>query len=260
MIVAFRSREDASAGAARPLSLGDPMRSTIIVAMRRVFAGVLIGLVAACAQQRPAPSEPAAAAPEGFPETYYRQAAARGTQVFRVDPATSVVVIEVYRGGSLARLGHDHVIASHDVRGYAAPSVGRADLYVPLDRLVVDEPELRREAGFDTQPTDEDIAGTRRNMLNAMEASAFPFALVRMAGGEGRNGELLGVTIVAHGVEHTVQVPLRVDVSSGSLAASGRITLKQTDFGMTPLSVLGGAVQVKDEVNVRYAIRATALE
>ena len=71
--------------------------------MRRVLAAVLIGLMAACAQQRPVPSEPAAAAPEGFPESYYRQAAAHGTQVFRVDPATSVLVIEVYRSGSLAR-------------------------------------------------------------------------------------------------------------------------------------------------------------
>lgn len=228
--------------------------------MRRVFAAVLIGLVAACAQQRPAPSEPVTAVPEGFPETYYRQAAARGTQVFRVDPATSVVVIEVYRGGSLARLGHDHVVASHDVRGYIAPNEGRADLYLPLDRLVVDEPELRKEAGFDTRPTDEDIAGTRRNMMNALEVSTFPFALVRIAGGEGGSGEAMGVTVVVHGIEHTVRAPIQFNGSSGALAASGRIALKQTDFGMTPLSVLGGAIQVKDEVSVRYVIRAAVLE
>ena len=228
--------------------------------MRRVFPAVLIGLMAACAQQRPVPSEPGTALPEGFPETYYRQAAARGTQVFRVDPTTSVVVIEVYRGGSLARLGHDHVVASHDVRGYVAPSAGRADLYVAIDRLVVDEPDLRKQAGFDTQPTDEDIAGTRRNMINGLEASTFPFALVRIAGREGRSGEAMDVTIVVHGIEHTVRAPIEFSVSSGSLAASGRIALKQTDFGMTPLSVLGGAIQVKDEVSVRYVIRAAVLE
>jgi hypothetical protein len=36
--------------------------------------------------------------------------------------------------------------------------------------------------------------------------------------------------------------------------------LKQTDFGVTPLSVLGGAIQVKDEVSVRFAIRAAAVD
>jgi hypothetical protein len=73
----------------------------------------------------------------------YRAALARGEPVFRVDPARSLVVIEAHRAGSLVRVGHDHVVASHDVQGYAAPDQGRSDLYVPLGRLVVDEPELR---------------------------------------------------------------------------------------------------------------------
>jgi hypothetical protein len=109
--------------------------------------------------------------------------AARGSPVFRVDPASSLVVILVRRGGSLARLGHDHVVASHDVQGLVAPGEGRSDLYVALDRLVVDEPALRAEAKLDTQPTEEDIAGTRRNMLNTLQANEFPFALVNIARG-----------------------------------------------------------------------------
>ena len=228
--------------------------------MRKALAAVLIGLVAACAPQRPSAPELGALGPPGFPEAYYRQAAAQGVPVFRVDAAASLVAIEVYRGGSLARLGHDHVVASHDVRGFVAPQARRADLYVRLDALVVDEPDLRKQAGFDTQPTDEDIAGTRHNMLNAMEVGAFPFALIRVTGGEGQSAEALRVTIAVHGVERTVEAPVRIEMSAGSLMASGRIALKQTDFGMTPLSVLGGAIQVKDEVNVRFAIRAAVLE
>ncbi len=226
--------------------------------MRRMLAAVLTLIVAACAQQPPVP--PPAEAPPGFPEAYYRQAAAQGTPVMRIDPAASLVAIEVYRGGSLARLGHDHVVASHDVRGFVAPNARRADLYFRLDSLVVDEPGLRKEAGFDTQPTDEDIAGTRRNMLSAMEATAFPFALVHIAGTEGSDGQTVRVTVSVHGVERTVQAPVELEMRAGSLVAKGRIALKQTDFGITPLSVLGGAIQVQDEVRVRFAVRAGALE
>ena len=32
-----------------------------------------------------------------------------------------------------------------------APDEGRADLWVPLDALMVDEPALRAKAGFDTR-------------------------------------------------------------------------------------------------------------
>src|SRR6266702_2703194 len=104
---------------------------------------------------------PAAAPPADFPEAYYLEAATRGKPVFRVDSRESLVVIEVRRGGSLARLGHDHVVASHEVGGYVAPDEGRADLYVQLERLEVDEAALRAEAGFDSQPTESDIEGSR---------------------------------------------------------------------------------------------------
>lgn len=229
-------------------------------AMRTTFAALLTGCLASCALQQAAPPRIPAEAPPGFPDAYYRQAAAQGVPVLRIDPARSTVVIEVHRGGSLARLGHDHVVASHEVRGFVAPNARRADLYVRLDSLVVDEPDLRKEAGFDTQPTDEDIAGTRRNMLSSMEAGAFPFALVRIVRPEGRTGQMFDVTVTVHGVERTVQAPVHVEMSTGSVVATGRLALKQTDFGITPLSVLGGAIQVQDEVNVRFAVYAGALE
>ena len=68
------------------------------------------------------------------------------------------------------------------------------------------------------------------------------------------------VTLSVHGVERTVQAPVELEMRAGSLVANGRIALKQTDFGITPLSVLGGAIQVQDEVRVRFVIRAGALE
>src|SRR6266699_1745501 len=122
---------------------------------------------------------PAAAPPAEFPEGYYLEALAQGKPVFRVDSRESLVVIEVRRSGSLARLGHDHVIASHEVTGYVAPGEGRADLYIVLAHLAVDEAALRGEAGFDPQPTESDIEGTRSNMLaKVLEADKFPFALI----------------------------------------------------------------------------------
>jgi polyisoprenoid-binding protein YceI len=126
--------------------------------------------------------------------------------------------------------------------------------------LVVDEPALRKEAGFDTQPTDDDIEGTRRNMLSAMEAAKFPFAVVRISAGETAGAASMRISVSVHGVERTVQAPVELEMRAGSLVAKGRIALKQTDFGITPLSVLGGAIQVQDEVRVRFAIHASELE
>ena len=58
---------------------------------------------------------------------------------------------------------------------------GRADPYIALPELTVDESALRAQAGLDTRPGASDIAGTRSNMLDkVLELQQFPFALIRV--------------------------------------------------------------------------------
>ena len=204
---------------------------------------------------------PAAAPPADFPEGYYREALAQGRPVFRVDSPESLVVIEVRRAGSLARLGHDHVVASHEVGGYVAPDEGRADLYVQLERLEVDEAALRAEAGFDTQPTQLDIDGTRANMLEkVLETDKFPFALIRVSGvGARERSVTLSVAITLHGITKALQVPSQVEADAERISVTGRFSFDQTDFGITPYSLLGGAIAVRNGVDLRFRIRARRL-
>jgi len=223
------------------------------------FVLVLAGC-AVLAPEAPPPVAPAGA-PADFPEAYYREALARGKPVFRVDPAGSLVVIEVRRSGSLARLGHDHVVASHEVEGYLAPEEGRADLYVALGRLTVDEPVLRAEAGFDSQPSASDIEGTRANMLEkVLDAEKFPFAIIRARGPVANQGAAkLAIEITLHGVTRRLEVPARIGVDAGGMSAIGTLSFDQTDFGITPYSLLGGAIAVRNGLDLRFRIRARRL-
>src|SRR6266581_3730768 len=204
---------------------------------------------------------PAAAPPADFPEAHYQEVLAQGRPVFRVDPRESLVAIEVRRGGSLARLGHDHVVASHEVGGYVAPDDGRAELYVALARLTVDEAELRAEAGFDTQPAGSDIEGTRANMLDkVLDAERFPFALIRVNGADATQGDVtLSVAITLRGSTRTLQVPARIEADAEKMSVAGEFAFDQTDFGITPYSLLGGAIAVKNRVELRFRIRARRL-
>ncbi len=222
-------------------------------------AAALAGILAACAQlpRVEAPSAP----PAEFPETYYLQALKQGKRVFRVDSRESLVVIEVRRSGSLARLGHDHVVASREVVGYVATDEGRADLYVALARMQVDEPALRVEAGFDTQPTESDIEGTRGNMLEkVLEADKFPFALIRVSGANAKEKTTtLAVAITLHGHLRTLQVPAKIEADAEKMSVTGRLSFDQTDFGITPYSLLGGAIAVQNRIDLRFRIHARRL-
>ncbi len=223
-----------------------------------VAAALLSTMLAGCAPLLRGPAPAPAAPPADFPEAYYREALGQGKPVFRVDSRESLVVIEVRRSGSLARLGHDHVVASHEVGGYVAPDEGRADLVVALARLAVDEPALRAEAGFDTQPTESDIEGTRANMLEkVLEAEKFPFALIGVSGANtGRGDVTLNVAITLHGSTRTLQVPAEIEADAEKMSVTGRFSFEQTDFGITPYSLLGGVIAVQNRVDLRFRIIA----
>jgi len=221
--------------------------------VRRVVAVACAVLLAACTPRAPE-QQPLPGAPPDFPAPYYRQALAEGKPVFEVDTAQSLVTIVVRRDGRLARLGHDHVVAARDVTGYVAPAEGRADFYLRLDRLTVDEPELRAKAGLDTQPSAADIEGTRRNMLETvLEADKHPFVLLRV---RSIAAQRLSASVTLHGVTRELEIPAKIETGGDQLAASGSFELRQSDFGIVPLAVLGGAIQVRDRMELHFTIRA----
>jgi hypothetical protein len=49
---------------------------------------------------------------------------------------------------------------------------------------------------------------------------------------------------------------VQIERTAGQLMANGRVTLEQSKFGIVPFSILGGALQVQDRVDVRFVIHA----
>ena len=50
-----------------------------------------------------------------------------------------------------------------------------------------------------------------------------------------------------------MSVPVAARIEASGLTASGRFALKQTDYGITPVSI-GGVVSVKDTLNISFTI------
>jgi hypothetical protein len=209
----------------------------------------LLLLLTACGQ----PLAPPAPGP-GTDLGAYRAAAASGAAVYAVDPGASLIAVTVRRGGLMARLGHDHVVASHALTGYAAPGMGRADVSFRLDQLTVDEPPLLRDAGIATSPSSEAVEGTRKNMLGpVLDAERYPVVTLHAElPADGR----LRVAVTLHGTTRRLELPATVQVDAAQLTASGTARLKQTDFGITPFSVGAGLLSVQDELEVRFHIVA----
>lgn len=222
--------------------------------MKPIKSYLLLLLLAGCVAVPPPP----AVTPVDTGASWYQTQAQAGHKVLQIDAAQSLITITVRRGGALARLGHDHVLASRTLAGFVAPHAGRADFHFRLDHMSVDEPALRTAAGLDTQPSAAAIEGTRTNMLTrVLEADSFPVVML--------HAERLGtadsvrLTVTLHGVTRSVDVPTQITQSDGTLTASGELRLLQTEFGITPMSVMGGAMTVQDPMELQFRIVATPL-
>jgi hypothetical protein len=51
-------------------------------------------------------------------------------------------------------------------------------------------------------------------------------------------------------------VPIQLEVRGDTLTGTGKMSVKQTDFGIEPVSAGGGLVKVEDAVTVTFRIVA----
>lgn len=230
---------------------------------RQLALIALLPLLVSCQTPTPEPAAPPPTQPVP---------AAQGTPVpltaarYRVQADLSDVRFLVYRAGPLARLGHNHVVQARNIQGEIdlAPDFKASTLRLALavKDFQVDNAAARREEGedFATEPDADAVAGTRRNMLSdkALDASRYPEVAIVSTGISGPAWQPdIALRIRLHGVEKEITVPVALDVGATRLTATAAFSIRQSEFGITPLSVLGGGLQVADTVRIRLRLTAT---
>ncbi len=179
-------------------------------------------------------------------------------RVYRVDENQSEIRVLVYRAGALARFGHNHVLVNRAVRG----SVSVADastfsLTVPVAGFVVDDAQARREEGLDfaAEVPDDARTGTLHNMQSTAVLDADEFPVILVSGVEVAPSHAAVAFSVA-GHESKIEVPFALQIESGQLAATGTLELRQSALGLTPYSLMLGALQVQDAMTIKFKIVA----
>ena len=228
-----------------------------------IFAALVI--LAGCRSTTAPP--PAANASQSQSAGARATATRAGTRTFQVDPERTVVTVIVRRAGPLAKLGHDHVITSADEVGSvwlgSTPADSSFELTLPVARFDVDLPAARAAAGpeFAAPVPDDARAGTRHNMLRAevLDGEHFPTITLRSSAASGVWPQpIVRVAVTLKGVEREQEIPVVVERDADSLIARGELRLNQTDFGIAPFSVAGGAIQVADTLEIRFEIAAVS--
>ncbi|MFK7955318.1 MAG: hypothetical protein AB8B96_04425 [Lysobacterales bacterium] len=177
----------------------------------------------------------------------------------RYDLVDSHLLVKVYRAGRLAKLGHNHVIEAPVLGNFTlAEDRVSAELFIRPADLIVDRPQTRALHGEDfAKPVKaDDVEGTRGNLLSekVLNPLAHPFIRARIDT-SAVDLETTPVTFELAGQSTTREVKITtLSDDACNPRFQGTVTLRHEDFGLTPFSILGGAVSVQDAFDVSFEI------
>jgi polyisoprenoid-binding protein YceI len=163
-----------------------------------------------------------------------------------IDPVASTLTVKVTKTGLFSAFAHNHEIAAPITAG----TVREGD-----NASVTFRVNARGMKVLDPDASASTRVEVEKNMLSTqvLDTQQYPeitFESTRV------QSDKTGVYVVSgnltlHGQSHPVQVNVK---QAGTSKYEGSAKLKQTTFGIQPISIGGGAVKVKDEVEIVFTI------
>jgi polyisoprenoid-binding protein YceI len=166
-----------------------------------------------------------------------------------IDASKSVLVIHVGKAGIFSAAGHEHWVDAPITHGRFNEGVpAYVEFFVDARKMTI-RPDEKTSA--------KDRAKIQETMqTNVLESEKYPEIRFRSTNITPLSGQAWTVTgpLTLHGVSKVVSVEVRRDGE----AYTGRARLKQSDFGIQPVTIGGGVVRVKDELDISFRIYSAA--
>jgi polyisoprenoid-binding protein YceI len=164
-----------------------------------------------------------------------------------IDTQQSTITVRVFSGGLLSGLGDNHEIRGAVKRGTINDS-NPAEVHVVVDaasfRVLDPGASAKTRAKVQTRMLGPDV----------LDVNRFPELLFDSDSAE--RTESGGWTVRGQLTLHGQTRPLTATVSSANGHYRGSLALKQSDFGIKPITIAAGTVKVKDELKIEFDIVA----
>ena len=182
---------------------------------------------------------------------------AAGPRTFTVEPDRSHAMIAVGKSGAFSFAGHTHEVEAPVTSGSV-----RLDPDTPAKsdvKLVFNAAKMhvtgKGDPADDGPKVQEVMIGEQ-----VLDVKKFPTITFESTGvtakGAAPSMELtVAGRLTIRGATRPVTAPVSVRIEGAMLSATGKFLIKQTDFGIKPISV-GGVVKVKDELTITFTIVA----
>ncbi|HEX5111033.1 MAG TPA: YceI family protein [Vicinamibacterales bacterium] len=184
---------------------------------------------------------------------------AQDRTTFKIRMGTNVTV-QVAKSGLLSFAGHDHEIVAPATEGQIV--FDRADVSRSSVRLVFDATAAKVTGKGEPA---EDVPEVQRVMQSdrVLDVKKYPTITFesRSVSRAASSGAAMTLRIegdlMLHGMTRRVTAQgVQVRTEGDRLTAEGKLEVRQSDFGIRPVTAAGGTVRVKDEVTILFAITA----
>jgi len=182
---------------------------------------------------------------------------AAGPRAFTVDTEHSRALIDVGKSGAFSFAGHTHEVEAPLTSGVVhldADALSRSDVRLEFNAAAM-RVTGKGESADDVPKVQQTMLGDQ--VLDVKRYPAITFESTSVTGRAALPSFDLSVAgkLTIHGTTKAVTAPVVVKLDGASLTATGKFAIKQTDFGIKPISV-GGVVKVKDELTITFTISA----
>ena len=164
-----------------------------------------------------------------------------------IDTSGSKLIVRAFKTGLFSGFADNHEIEAPIAHGSIDESAGRVKFTVESKRMKVLDPQIKPERRQDIQ---ERMLGP-----DVLDVTRFPEITFESSSVERPSTG----AFVVHGQLslHGVTRPVVVNVRSENGAYKGKVALKQHEFSIEAISIAGGTVKVKDELQIEFDIRST---
>jgi polyisoprenoid-binding protein YceI len=156
----------------------------------------------------------------------------------------SSLTVHVHKQGLFSFLADDHVIDAPIASGAYDGDAKTVELTVDATKMRVLDPRL---AATQRDAVQTNMTGP---VLNVADNPTIVFRSTKIDDANPSRWTVDG-NLTLHGQTHPVTVALQ---KKDATHFSGSATVRQTAFGITPIRIAGGAVSVKDDVELTFEI------
>jgi polyisoprenoid-binding protein YceI len=182
---------------------------------------------------------------------------AAASRTFAVDTTRSKALIDVGKAGAFSFAGHTHEVEAPLTSGvvhFDPDNTSKSDLRLEFNASAMKVTGKGDPPG-DVPKVTEAMLGEQVLDVKKYPSITFESTVVSGRGTPTALDLLVSGNLTIRGTTKPVRVAVSAKIEGNTLTATGKFAIKQTEFGIKPISV-GGVVKVKDELAITFTIVA----